>query len=192
METCRNRIANPVIRRRRFTVDTPSRSTKIDRTPLGEFLWETLMFAEDEPVQEPWKALDALSRDREPVAGPELTVEDLVFVGFNSRIAALDRATGELVWDWKAPHGSGFVAILLDGDQLIVSVSGYTYALDPASGDTLWSNLLKGFGYGIPCLVSTSGSTLGHSAAAAETEAQQARQNSAHKPGGTTGPSFGG
>jgi outer membrane protein assembly factor BamB len=173
-----------------FPVDSSGESMKIDRTPRGEFLQENLMFAEDEPVQEPWEALDALQRDREPVAGSEWILDDLVFVGFNSRIAALDRATGELIWDWKAPHGSGFVAILLDIDQLIVSVSGYTYALDPATGDTLWTNLLKGFGYGIPCLVSKTGSTLGHSAAAAETEAQQSRQNSSHNTGGTAGPSF--
>ena len=138
------------------------------------------MFAEDEPVQEPWEGLDGQKPARQPVERPELTVDDLVFVGFNSRIAALDRATGDLLWDWKAPHGSGFVAILLDRDQLIVSVSGYTYALDPTTGETLWKNLLKGFGYGIPCLVSTAGTTLGHSAAAAETAAQQARQNAAN------------
>ena len=135
------------------------------------------MFDENEPVQEPWEALDALKRDREPVARPELSVDDLVFVGFNSRVAALDRATGELIWDWTSPHGSGFVALLLEGDQLVVSVSGYTFALDPATGETLWTNLLKGFGYGIPCLVSTAGTTLNHSAAAAEQAAQQARQN---------------
>ena len=138
------------------------------------------MFAEDEPVQEPWEALADLPRDGRPPAPAEWSVEDLVFVGFNSRIAALDRATGDLVWDWKTPNGSGFVALLLEGDQLVVSVSGYTYALDPTTGETLWTNLLKGFGYGIPCLVSTSGTTLGHSAAAAEQAAQQARQNSAN------------
>ncbi len=138
------------------------------------------MFDENEPVQVPWEALDALKRDRQPVARPELSVDDLVFVGFNSRIAALDRATGELIWDWTSPQGSGFVALLLEGDQLVVSVSGYTFALDPATGETLWTNLLKGFGYGIPCLVSTAGTTLNHSAAAAEQAAQQARQNAAN------------
>ncbi len=76
-------------------------------------------------------------------------MSELIYVGFNSRIAALDRATGELVWDWKAPYGSGFVALLLDGEQLIASVQGYTWALDPSTGDTRWENQLKGFGYGV-------------------------------------------
>ncbi len=138
------------------------------------------MFSKEEPEQEPWEPVGSRQPRGESSTGAELTVDDLVYVGFNSRIAALNRLTGELVWDWKAPSGSGFVALLLEGDQLVVSVSGYTYALDPATGETLWTNLLKGFGYGIPCLVSTSGSTLGHSAAAAEQAAQQARQNSAN------------
>ncbi len=138
------------------------------------------MFSKEVPEQESWEPVGARQPGSESSTGAELTVDDLVYVGFNSRIAALNRLTGELVWDWKAPSGSGFVALLLEGDQLVVSVSGYTYALDPATGETLWTNLLKGFGYGIPCLVSTSGTTLGHSAAAAEQAAQQARQNSAN------------
>lgn len=137
------------------------------------------MFSKDEPEQESWEPVGSRQPRGESSARVELTVDDLVYVGFNSRIAALNRSTGELVWDWKAPSGSGFVALLLEGDQLVVSVSGYTYALDPATGETLWTNLLKGFGYGIPCLVSTSGTTLSHSAAAAEQEAQQASQSAA-------------
>jgi hypothetical protein len=112
-------------------------------------------------------------------------MSDLIYVGFNSRIAALDRATGELVWDWKAPHGGGFVALLLDGEQLIASVQGYTWALDPLTGDTLWENLLKGFGYGVPCLASTAGSTLSQSTLAEEE--RLARQTSDSSPATTTG-----
>ena len=51
----------------------------------------------------------------------ERTIHDLLFVGFNSRIAALDRFSGEIVWEWKAPKGSGFVSMILDGDRLIAS-----------------------------------------------------------------------
>jgi outer membrane protein assembly factor BamB len=86
-------------------------------------------------------------------------VNDLVFVGFNSRIAALDRYTGELVWKWKAPSGMGFTAVLLDGDRLMASVQGYTYCLDPMNGRALWMNDLKGFGTGVPSLASVRGSS---------------------------------
>jgi len=89
----------------------------------------------------------------------ERTLCDMVFVGFNSRVVALDRRSGEKVWSWVAPRGTGFVAVLLDGDQLVVSCNGYTYALRPETGETLWQNPLEGEGTGIPCLASVYGST---------------------------------
>ena len=54
----------------------------------------------------------------QPQPERERTVEDLIFVGFNARVAALDRYNGELVWTWEAPKGSGFASLLLDGDRL--------------------------------------------------------------------------
>ena len=100
----------------------------------------------------------------------------LVFLGFNSYVTALDRDTGEIVWKWVSPDGSSdYVSLLLDGDRLIVSVEGYTYCLNPLSGEQVWANPLKGFGTGIPTLVSARGtSSLG--AAAAETLAEQRRR----------------
>jgi outer membrane protein assembly factor BamB len=84
----------------------------------------------------------------------------LVFQGFNSRVVALDRQTGAVVWDWKSPKGSSsYVAILLDGDQLIVSIQGYTYCLNPLDGSQVWFNPLSGYGVGIPSLVSVNGSS---------------------------------
>ncbi|MFM9961161.1 MAG: PQQ-binding-like beta-propeller repeat protein [Planctomycetaceae bacterium] len=107
--------------------------------------------------------------------------DSLVFVGFNSRVVALDRRTGQLVWDWKSPKGSGFVAVLLDADRLIVSVQGYTYCLDPNNGALLWANPLSGLGVGIPCLASAHGSTLAWSnlaQIAADLEQAQQQQHS--------------
>ncbi|MGD9722167.1 MAG: PQQ-binding-like beta-propeller repeat protein [Pirellulales bacterium] len=83
----------------------------------------------------------------------------LVFVGFNARVAALDRETGELVWQWKCPRGSGIAALLLDGDRLIASLQGYTYCLDAASGQLIWNNPLKGMGIGTACLASARANT---------------------------------
>jgi outer membrane protein assembly factor BamB len=94
----------------------------------------------------------------EPEAGQTIP-EGLVFVGFNSRVAALDRHTGDKVWEWTSTHGSGFAALLLDGDRLIVAVQGYTYCLDPTTGAEMWSNPLKGMGVGVPCLASVRGNT---------------------------------
>jgi outer membrane protein assembly factor BamB len=108
----------------------------------------------------------------------DLTVMDLVYVGFNSRVVALHRDTGEIVWDWKSVKGSGFPAVLLDGDRLIISVSGYTYCLDPLTGEQFWWNPLKGFGIGTASLTSIHGNS-GSAAAAAVIAQQQAAASSA-------------
>ncbi len=96
-----------------------------------------------------------------------LQLSDLLFTGFNSHVAAVHRDTGEILWDWQAPHGSGFVSLLPDGDRLIVSVSGYLYALDAWSGAPLWMNEMKGFGMGVASLASISATTSPHLLAAA-------------------------
>ena len=66
-----------------------------------------------------------------------MSTKDVIFVGFNKRVAALDRKTGEIIWQWKASDGHGFVSLLLDGDRLFVSVNGYMYCLEAATGKLL-------------------------------------------------------
>jgi outer membrane protein assembly factor BamB len=103
-------------------------------------------------------------------------LENLIFVGFSSRVVAIDRDTGALVWQWKSPKGSGYTTLLLDGDRLIVSIMGYTYCLVPATGQVLWFNELAGLGVGVPSLASVRGGSPANPAAAA---AQDAQNNSA-------------
>ena len=105
----------------------------------------------------------------------DLSVLDLIYVGFNSRVVCLHRDTGEIVWDWKSPKGSGFVSTLLDGDRIIASINGYMYCLDAITGEQYWFNPLTGKGLGTPSLTSIHGSS--GSAAAAALIAQQQQQN---------------
>lgn len=117
--------------------------------------------------------------DRDPaeLRQPGYTLMDLVFLGFNSRVIALHRETGNVVWMWKSPKGKhAYVAVLLDGDKIIASVNGYTYGLDPLSGAQLWQNELKGTGFGIPSVVSLRGNSGSAGAAAiiAQMQAQAA------------------
>ena len=105
-----------------------------------------------------------------------MNTADLVFVGFNRRVAALLRQTGELVWEWKASHGTSYVSLLLDGGLLIVSVNGYMYGLDAATGKELWYNPMQGYGTGVPALVSVNGMSSNPLAACASDQA--ARQSS--------------
>ncbi len=104
----------------------------------------------------------------------ERRIDDLVYVGFNSRVVALDRYTGELVWQWKSPKGTGFVSLLLDGDRLIASVQGYTYCLEPLFGQQVWGNPLKGLGVGVASLASVRGMSTGSGMGAAAAQQQQA------------------
>ena len=110
----------------------------------------------------------------------EITLDQVVFVGFNKRVVALDQNTGNVIWDWTCPTGSGYTSLLLTDDQhLIVSVSGYTYCLDPATGQQRWFNELKGYGVGVASLAAWGG----HNAtnpllAAAEEEAAAAAASS--------------
>ena len=82
-------------------------------------------------------------------------LDRVVFVGFNGRVAALDRHTGTTVWQWRSPRPkSGYVSLLLlDDRQLIASVNGYTYCLHPRTGQQQWVNDLPGFGTGVTSIV---------------------------------------
>ena len=108
------------------------------------------------------------------------SIEQLVFVGLNGYVVALDRDTGEIVWS-NNHLKSGYVTLLLDGDRLVVSTNGYIFCLDPLTGDVLSSNPMSGYGFGTPTsLISTRGQSsqtlleqvadaIAHRAAAAST-----------------------
>lgn len=86
-----------------------------------------------------------------------MKLSDLVFTGFNRRVAALERTTGSIVWQWRAPKGSAYVSLLLEANLLVVAVDGYMFGLDPLTGAQLWYNPMDGFGTGVTSLVSASG-----------------------------------
>ena len=105
------------------------------------------------------------------------SVDQLVFVGLNGWVAALDRDTGEVVW-CCSNMDSGYTTLLLDGDRLIVSTNGYLYCLDPQNGKIAWKNPLTGYGTGIAHLVSTRGQS--GQVALNQVASAEARQSAAH------------
>src|SRR5437870_2657308 len=80
------------------------------------------------------------------------TSEDMVFVSLNGRVVALDRDSGEILWQWNAPKSGGYMTLLPDGDRLVVSAGGYIYCLDVSTGEERWHNPLTGFGVGVAAL----------------------------------------
>ncbi|NRA76502.1 MAG: hypothetical protein HRU16_11220 [Planctomycetes bacterium] len=109
-----------------------------------------------------------------------VSLSDMLFVGFNSRVFAVRRETGQTIWSWKSPKGvDNFVALLIDGEDLIASIDGYTYRLDPYTGDELWLNSFEGHGYGTPSLVTVNASSDMGAAAARESRRRRSQnQNS--------------
>ena len=112
-----------------------------------------------------------------------IDVNNLVFIGLISRVAALDQDTGQLVWQWRAttPRSGGYVSLLLlDDTRLIVSVNGYTYCLDPLTGQQRWYNELTGFGSGVTSIAALGKHNLNDVLlAAAAADAAAAAANSA-------------
>ncbi|TLD71616.1 hypothetical protein FEM03_05600 [Phragmitibacter flavus] len=108
-----------------------------------------------------------------------MSLAQLVFVGFNKNVAALDRHSGTIVWEWRAAKGSSYVTLHLDRDLLIVAVDGYMYGLDAMTGEERWFNPMSGYGTGVTSIASVSGSVGNLPAAAAQTYQQQQQNDQA-------------
>ncbi len=76
---------------------------------------------------------------------------DVIFMGLNSRVIALNRSSGQTLWDCKLGGvlGDGFISLTSDGQRVFAFCKGQIYCLDASSGNIVWTNELKGFGYGI-------------------------------------------
>ncbi len=103
-----------------------------------------------------------------------MTKRDLVHVGLNGRVLALDRRTGAECWR-AALKGSSFVNLFLDGDKLFATTRGEIFCLDALTGRLMWSNPMRGMGYGI----ATVGFAAGNSVAAVESQQESDRQSAA-------------
>jgi hypothetical protein len=108
-----------------------------------------------------------------------MDLADLVFVGFNSRVAALDKQTGKLVWSWRAPHG-GYVTLLYESGVLLAAINGYIYGLRPDTGAVLWHNEMKGFGFGVTALATVTQSTTANLIAASVLDESEQRRRRDH------------
>lgn len=113
-----------------------------------------------------------------------MNLQQLLFLGLNGRVAALDRDSGEIVWEWTAKDPEkqravgGYMTLLVDQGELFVSANGYTYRLDPLTGAELWANPLRGWGVGPTALATSTASSMQvlTAAAAAKQAAEQSNQ----------------
>lgn len=73
---------------------------------------------------------------------------DLVFVGINGTVVALEKSSGTEVWRTEL-KGSEFVHLAVDEGNVYASTRGRIYCLSAASGEVRWNNPLKGLGLGL-------------------------------------------
>jgi len=71
-----------------------------------------------------------------------------LLVGLKGTVLAIDRGTGDVVWQ-SALKGGDFVNVMLDGGQLFAATKGELFCLDPATGKIRWHNRLAGMGTGL-------------------------------------------
>ena len=85
----------------------------------------------------------------------------LVYVGLKSHVVAFDRKKGIEVWRQALParykSSSSFVNVVRDRDGLFATCAGELFALDPATGELLWHDQLKGLGTGLVTLATDLG-----------------------------------
>jgi hypothetical protein len=84
--------------------------------------------------------------------------EQLLYVGIKGRVLALNRASGEIVWEGRMTGGQ-MVTLLVDGDQVFATASGEVFAFNAITGEMLWHNSLPGMGLNLASLATTAGSS---------------------------------
>jgi len=73
---------------------------------------------------------------------------NVLYIGTNRHVAAIDPKTGEEVWRTKLPLSTGaVVTILIQGRRLLVGAGGHLFCLDRGTGEIIWKNDLPKMGY---------------------------------------------
>ena len=77
-----------------------------------------------------------------------------LILGTNGSVAAIDPATGAIVWQTKLSTGgllsatsSQDVAVLVRGNEVFAGSAGHLFCIDAQTGAILWHNSLDGLGY---------------------------------------------
>jgi outer membrane protein assembly factor BamB len=78
----------------------------------------------------------------------EVVEKSLLFIGIKGAVLALDRNSGEEVWQTSV-KGTDFVNLVIDEDNLYATARGEIFCLNPANGDIRWHNKLSGLGFGL-------------------------------------------
>ncbi|HLP01844.1 MAG TPA: PQQ-binding-like beta-propeller repeat protein [Opitutaceae bacterium] len=83
---------------------------------------------------------------------------EILYLGTNAHVVAVDKATGSTLWRTKLKGGfignTGFVTLLVQDDRVFAHAGGELFCLDQKTGAVLWNNGLEGLGYELASLAS--------------------------------------
>jgi outer membrane protein assembly factor BamB len=100
---------------------------------------------------------------------------DAIFVGIKGAVLAIDRGSGETLWQAEL-KGADFVNVTWQNGDLFAASRGRLYRLDPDTGAIHWRNDLRGMGWGI---VTIAGASQVAPGAAREEDQRRARRGAA-------------
>jgi len=81
-----------------------------------------------------------------------------LFILSNGRVAAINKKTGDIVWEVKLKEYVGssltysFGQISVEDNKIFVGTTGILLCLSTKDGSLVWKNELKGWGYGFVSL----------------------------------------
>jgi len=80
-----------------------------------------------------------------------MKLQEIILIGVKHTVSAVSKADGHLLWTTKLPGGLGsdFVAVACDGERVFAHSSGQLFCIELSSGRMLWTNELRGYGYGL-------------------------------------------
>lgn len=71
--------------------------------------------------------------------------DELLFVGTNGHVLALEKRTGKTVWTTSLPKtGWPLVAVVYEDEMLYCAAAGRVFAIEPRRGRIRWTNPLRG------------------------------------------------
>lgn len=103
-----------------------------------------------------------------------------VYIGIRGTVLALDRGTGEILWEMTLKSTS-FVNLVLDGPDLLATTAGEIFCLDAATGRPRWHNPLRGYGFGI-VTVATTNSGVAPAVEEMDRETSESPSSTMHQP----------
>jgi hypothetical protein len=81
--------------------------------------------------------------------------ENILLLGLHHAVTAISKTDGTVLWKTELPtsmNGHEFVTLISDGNLVFAHTEGELHCLDLANGQLLWSNSLRGYGYGLATL----------------------------------------